>query len=173
MSPKSLPAMDQSEFLKTSSSAHTVQDIFLSSMDAVRPPPCEPLTDDDSAAVDEYRRRPSSASRIPIRQRDSSSPPSLAGSGRSTPVQPTTRPPMRREGSSPPGMLATTPQQISTRSSPPPIAPKPSHEKIGYKLSQPNSGKNSVYFFLKLFVDWHSCNPTRVSQEISLLLVRN
>jgi hypothetical protein len=135
----------QSEFPKSSGHNHTVQDILLSSLEAVcPPPPCDAynMTDDEE---EQRRRRPSSAaSRIPIRQRDSSSPPSLAGSGRSTPVQPAAavgRPPMRREGSSPPGLL-TTPNKRTSPSPPPPIAPKPSPEKIGFfKLSQPNSGK--------------------------------
>ncbi len=125
---------------------HPVQDIFLASLEAVRPPTCG-----DAAAnmnEDYDRRRPSSASRIPIRQRDSSSPPSLAGSGRSTPVQQPPaafqRPPMRREGSSPPGGLMVAPKPGSPfkcTSPPPPIAPKPSKEKIGPKLSLPIPGK--------------------------------
>jgi hypothetical protein len=127
---------------------HPVQDIFLASLEAVRPP----IVGDAAANMNEDydRRRPSSASRIPIRQRDSSSPPSLAGSGRSTPVQQPEaalqRPPMRREGSSPPGglMVAPKPGSPFKCTSPPPIAPKPGKEKIGPKLSLPISGKRGM-----------------------------
>ncbi len=123
------------ETTKTTST-HAVQDIFLASLDAVLPPPGDdPMAAEESD--DYHRRRHNSVSRIPIRKRDSSSPPSLAGSGRSTPVQPVPSSqwtPMRREGSSPPGLLVTPKTQLSS-STPPPIGPKPSLEKIGPKLS--------------------------------------
>ena len=87
----------------------SVQDIFFNSIETV------------SRDASLERR-----SRIPVR-RDSSSPPSLPSSGRSTPVY---RPPMQREGSSPPGLL-------SHHMPRPAIAPKP---KLGQKQGNDSTG---------------------------------
>ena len=97
-----------------SRSLGSVQDIFFNSLDTV------------SRDASLERR-----SRIPVR-RDSSSPPSLPSSGRSTPVH---RPPMQREGSSPPGLLPHPKPR-------PAIAPKP---KLGQRLApDPSSGPLSL-----------------------------